>query len=245
MDDRSNLTVFGVRLPAPHRREIVKTILATTLFTTLPAIALAQNGVPVTAPGNPILADGRYYSTDPAPIVDGDTLWILTGRDEAPADVNDFIMKEWQLLSTQDPASGRWRHYPAIAKPEAVFAWAEPGRAYAGQIIKARDGRFYLYAPVMQRGDAQGDRFAIGVAVADRITGPWRDAHPAGPIVSQAVPVANDIQNIDPTILIDDDGRVYLYWGTFGQLRGVELAADMLTPIVLKKWALGRATSCS
>ncbi|WP_413060839.1 family 43 glycosylhydrolase [Sphingomonas carotinifaciens] len=208
----------------------MKTILAAALFTTLPAIALAQNGVPVTAPGNPILADGRYYSTDPAPIVDGDTLWILTGRDEAPADVNDFIMKEWQLLSTQDPASGRWRHYPAIAKPEAVFAWAEPGRAYAGQIIKARDGRFYLYAPVMQRGDAQGDRFAIGVAVADRITGPWRDAHPAGPIVSQAVPVANDIQNIDPTVLIDDDGRVYLYWGTFGQLRGVELAADMLTP---------------
>ncbi len=43
-------------------------------------------------PGNPILADGRYYSTDPAPVVIDDRLWILAGRDEAPKDVNDFIM---------------------------------------------------------------------------------------------------------------------------------------------------------
>lgn len=214
------------------------TTLAAPLLTALSALLLAQDGTsasgpdgqPVMARGNPILADGRYYSTDPAPIVDGDTLWVLAGRDEAPAGVNDFIMNEWQLLSTQDPASGRWRHYPAIAKPQAVFAWAETGRAYAGQIVKGRDGRFYLYAPVMQRAEGPGDHFAIGVAVADRITGPWRDAHPAGPIVSQKVPIANAIQNIDPTVLIDDDGRAYLYWGTFGQLRGVALAADMITP---------------
>ncbi len=191
--------------------------------------SVAQTGVPVTAPGNPILADGRYYSTDPAPIVDGDTLWILAGRDEAPAGTNDFIMNEWQLLSTRDPASGRWTHHPAIARPEAVFAWAEPGRAYAGQIVKGPDGRFYLYAPVLQRQSDAEDKFAIGVAVADRITGPWRDAHPAGPIISQTTPVANDIQNIDPTVLIDDDGRIYLYWGTFGRLRGIELARDMVT----------------
>ncbi|VXC29798.1 family 43 glycosylhydrolase [Sphingomonas sp. 8AM] len=195
-----------------------------------PAALLAQDGVPVVAPGNPILADGRYYSTDPAPFVDGDTLWILAGRDEAPPNVNDFIMNEWQLLSTKDPASGRWRHYPSIARPEAVFAWAEPGRAYAGQIVKGFDGRYYMYAPVMQRNSDARDRFAIGVAVADRITGPWRDAHPSGPIISQRVGVPNDIQNIDPTVLIDDDKRVYFYWGTFGQLRGIELAQDMVTP---------------
>ncbi len=153
--------------------------------------------------GNPILSNGRAYSTDPAPLVDGDTLWILAGRDEAPDGVNDFIMNEWQLLSTKDPASGVWRHDPAIARPEAVFAWAAPGTK---------------------------DRFAIGVAVADRPTGPWRDAHPQGPIISQSVPVANAIQNIDPTVLIDDDGRIYIYWGTFGRLRAMELAPDMVTP---------------
>lgn len=180
--------------------------------------------------GNPILSDGRTYSTDPAPLVDGDTLWILAGRDEAPDGVNDFIMREWQLLSTKDPASGTWQHYPAVARSDAVFAWAEPGRAYAGQVVRGVDGRFYLYAPVLERNSDAKDGFAIGVAVANAPTGPWRDAHPAGPIVSQRVPIANDIQNIDPTVLVDDDKRVFLYWGTFGQIRAMELAADMITP---------------
>ncbi|MPT48650.1 MAG: glycosyl hydrolase family 43 [Sphingobium sp.] len=184
----------------------------------------------VTITGNPILAEGDYYSADPAPFVADGALWILAGRDEAPADVNDFIMKEWQLLRTTDPASGKWTHYPRIASPGDVFAWAEKDRAYAGQIITGPDGRYYFYAPVMERNSDAKDRFAIGVAVADSPTGPWKDAHPSGPILSQRVPVANDIQNIDPTILIDDDGRVYIYWGTFGKILSMELERDMITP---------------
>jgi hypothetical protein len=184
----------------------------------------------VQAHANPIMADGSYYSADPAPLVADGTLYILAGRDEAAADVNDFVMKEWQLLVTDDVARGRWTHYPAILRPEQVFAWAAPGRAYAGQIVQGPDRRYYLYAPVAQRDSRDADVFGIGVAVADGPLGPWRDAHPQGPIVSQSVPEQNAIQNIDPTVLRDDDGRVWLYWGTFGKLRGLELERDMLTP---------------
>ncbi|WP_238475444.1 family 43 glycosylhydrolase [Sphingomonas cavernae] len=200
------------------------------LATPVVGTAQASHGNAIVAPANPVLSDGSYYSTDPAPLVLDDTLYILAGRDEAPVDVNDFIMNEWQLLATRDPASARWVHYPAIARPENVFAWAEPGRAYAGQMIRGGDGRIYFYAPVLEAKSDARDRFAIGVAVADDPRGPWRDAHPSGPIVSQKLPVPNTIQNIDPTVLVDDDGRVYLYWGTFGRLRGVELASDMITP---------------
>lgn len=208
-----------------------KRSLANTVVMPLILAQAASADETVNVRGNPILSDGRYYSTDPAPLVHGDTLYILAGRDEAPDGVNDFIMREWQMLATKDPRSGRWRHYPAIARPEAVFGWAEEGRAYAGQVVKGPDGRFYLYAPVLERDSTAKDRFAIGVAVADSPAGPWRDAHPAGPILSQRTPEADDIQNIDPTVLIDDDGRVYIYWGTFGRLRGMELARDMVTPI--------------
>lgn len=208
-------------------------MMAFAALLALPGAACAQ-GVEapetVTSKGNPILADGRYYTTDPAPLVDGDTLYILTGRDVADPEVNDFIMPEWQLLSTRDPASHVWQHKPGFIRPENLFAWAEPARAYAGQIVKGPDGRFYFYAPVLERDSDAKDRFAIGVAVADSVDGPWKDAHPAGPIVSQKIPVPNDIQNIDPTVLVDDDGRVYLYWGTFGQMRGMELERDMITP---------------
>lgn len=179
---------------------------------------------------NPILADGTHYTADPAPLVVGDTLYILTGRDTAKPDETDFVMPEWQLLSVAgDPMSSPWSHVPHFVQPSAVFRWAEPGRAYAAQIVRGLDGRFYLYAPVVEARSSSRDRFAIGVAVSDAPTGPWTDAHPAGPVVSQSHPVANTIQNIDPTVLVDDDQRVYLYWGTFGKLKGVELERDMIT----------------
>jgi len=126
--------------------------------------------------GNPILADGSYYSTDPAPIVVGNTLYILAGRDKAPPDVNDFIMNEWQIFATSDVASGNWMHYPNIARPETLFSWAASGRAYAGQIVQAANHRFYMYSPIMQAHTDARDPFAIGVAVADNPLGPWKDA---------------------------------------------------------------------
>jgi hypothetical protein len=133
------------------------------------------------------------------------------------------------LETSNDPMDGRWTHYPHFLKPDEVFTWAAPGRAYAAQIVKGPSGKFYLYAPVVHAAATTRDKFAIGVAVADTPLGPWVDAHPGGPVVSQAYPVANDIQNIDPTVLVDDDGRVFLYWGTFGRLKGVELERDMVT----------------
>lgn len=208
-------------------------IALTFLLVLLPApgtlLAQQPRAISFRSAGNPILSDGSDYSADPAPIVVGDTLYILAGRDAAPAGVNDFIMPNWQLFATRNVASGRWQLYPEFLRPEQVFAWAKPGRAYAGQIVRGADHRFYLYAPVEQATSRNEDAFAIGVAVADRVLGPWKDAHPSGPIVSQSVPEQNLIQNIDPTVLVDRDGSVVMYWGTFGQLRGIELAPDMVT----------------
>lgn len=184
----------------------------------------------INAAANPILSTGQDYSADPAPLVAGGALYILTGRDTAAQGVNDFRMPEWQMLETREnPMSGKWTHYPHFVRPDSVFKWATPGRAYAAQIVRGVDGRFYMYAPVIQTVTSNRDKFAIGLAVGNTPTGPWKDAHPAGPIVSQSYPVANTIQNIDPTVFVDDDKRVYLYWGTFGKLKGVELEADMMT----------------
>src|SRR3954462_4685457 len=58
------------------------------------------------------------------------------------------------------------------------------------------------------------------------------------PLSSQRVPAANDIQNIDPTILVEN-GHVYVYWGTFGQLRMLEYQADMKTPVGTQRAVTG------
>lgn len=106
------------------------------------ASAIAQPPHILNNAGNPILGDGSYYSADPAPLVVGDTLYFLAGRDEAPPGVNDFIMNEWQIFATRDVASGIWQHYPGILRPETLFAWAAPGHAYAGQIVQGPDKRY-------------------------------------------------------------------------------------------------------
>ncbi len=207
-----------------------RTLLYASAVLALTLPAFTQQPLTIHSAGNPIVSDGSFYSADPAPIVVGDTLYILTGRDQAPPNVNDFIMPEWGLLATKNVASQQWKLYPEFLRPEQVFAWATPGRAYAGQIVQGTDHRFYLYAPVEQANSPNRDPFAIGVAVSDSVLGPWRDAHPSGPVISQSVPEPDRIQNIDPTVLVDRDGRVYIYWGTFGRLRGMELQPDMVTP---------------
>lgn len=55
---------------------------------------LRRQSTTFTSTGNTILADGSIYSADPAPIVINETVYILSGRDEAGATVNDFIMNE-------------------------------------------------------------------------------------------------------------------------------------------------------
>jgi hypothetical protein len=214
-----------------NTKSVVRCVVA-AFFLAASYLASAQSPQPtvIRSAGNPIISDGSYYSADPAPIVVGDTLYILAGRDEAPPNANNFIMNEWQLFATKNVASKTWRHYPGILRPETVFAWSKPGHAYAGQIVQGADKRFYLYAPVQEGKREHADPFVIGVAVSDSVLGPWKDAHPSGPIISQSVPEPNKIQNIDPTVWIDNDGRVYLYWGTFGRLRGIELEKDMVTP---------------
>ncbi|WP_115046864.1 family 43 glycosylhydrolase [Xanthomonas arboricola] len=190
---------------------------------------LPPRGAHLHVPGNPILADGSEYSADPAPLVADGKLYIIAGRDSAAANRNAFVMPGWQAFVSAEPASGEWTHYRDVLRPRQVFAWARRRHAYAAQIVQGPDRRYYLYAPVQQRNSPNPDPFAIGVAVADSPLGPWTDAHPQGPVVSQSVPARNTIQNIDPTVLADDDGRVYLYWGTFGALYGVELQRDMVT----------------
>ncbi|KAJ2992136.1 hypothetical protein NUW58_g2267 [Xylaria curta] len=193
--------------------------------------------------GNPILADGSYYSGDPAPIVVNNTVYIISGRDQAGAAENNFGINQWQIFESANPnpSGGQWTLHANVVQPQNVFSWARAGSAYAAQIVQGRNGKFYLYAPVSQARTSSSDPFAIGVAVADNLLGPYSDAHPSGPIISQTVPApGNNIQNIDPTVLVDDDGRVYIYFGTFGQLLAYELNTDMVT---IKSTSVTRVSS--
>ena len=159
------------------------------------ASALCMNlGATVNAQ-NPIIQ--TQLTTDPAPMVDGDTLYVYTGHDEDGADF--FWMNEWRVYSTTDMVN--WTDHGSPLDLSS-FSWADD-RAWAAQTVK-RNGKYYWY--ICAHSKLSGG-IAIGVAVSDSPTGPFKDA------IGKPLFDNGSWDNIDPTVWIDDDGQAYLYWG--------------------------------
>lgn len=160
------------------------------------------------------------FTADPAPMVHKGTVYLYTTHDEdyAPEGMAGFRMKEWLLYTSTDMVN--WTDHGTIASLYN-FKWADPAvsgwggfenGAWAPQCIE-RNGKFYLYCPVQGRG--------IGVLVADNPFGPFTD--PLGkPLIGA------EYDSIDPSVLIDDDGQAYLYWGN-PNLWYVKLNEDMIS----------------
>ena len=150
--------------------------------------------------GNPIIRD--KHTADPAVLVEGDTLWLFAGHDAA-GNQSGYVMKDWLLYSTTDMK--HWTEYPSPLHIDD-FRWADSKQAYAGHVAKGKDGRYYWYVSTNWCG--------IGVAVADKITGPYKDAL-GKPLLTNKDCFASKHSwaCIDPAILIDDDGTPYIIWG--------------------------------
>ena len=150
--------------------------------------------------GNPVIRD--KHTADPAALVENDTLWLFAGHDAA-GNQSGYVMKDWLLYSTTDMK--HWTEYPSPLRIDD-FRWADSKQAYAGHVAKGKDGRYYWYVSTNWCG--------IGVAVADKITGPYRDAL-GKPLLTNKDCFASKHSwaCIDPAILIDDDGTPYIIWG--------------------------------
>ena len=170
---------------------------------------------------NPIIK--HIFTADPAPLVYRDTLFLYTGHDVAPEKAPNYLMRDWHVFSTTDMVN--WKDHGAALSPK-VFAWAGED-AYAAQCIE-RNGKFYWYVAVGHKADENSKGgFAIGVAVSDRPTGPFKDAIGKALIVNEmTTDVKHGWDDIDPTVFIDDDGQAYLYWGNLS-CRYVKLKENM------------------
>ena len=147
---------------------------------------------------NPIICD--RYTPDPAPYVHGDTLYLFVDHDENETLNGYFTMRDWLLYSTVDMVNWTYRGTPLTS---ATFsAWAKQDNdCWASQCIE-RDGKWYWYVTATINGEAYP---GIGVAVADHPAGPYKD-----PIKK---PLVKGWFKIDPTVMIDDNGQAYLYYG--------------------------------
>lgn len=98
--------------------------------------------------------------------------------------------------------------------------WGTPGANFWAPDIVKIGNKFNLYYSLSTWGDANP---GIGVAVADSLEGPWIDK---GKLFnSEEIGVHN---SIDPTVFVGEDNKVYIVWGSFKGVYGVELTADGL-----------------
>lgn len=150
------------------------------------------------------------YTADPAPMVINDTIYLYTSHDEDNAE--GFLMKNWLLYTSTDMVN--WQDRGIVASLDDFKWFDRDNGAWAIQVVE-RNGKYYMYCPLHGHG--------IGVLVADSPFGPFTD--PLGePLVWQK----EHWYDIDPTVLIDDDGQAYMYWGN-PNLYMVRLNDDMIS----------------
>ncbi|MFD2162699.1 glycoside hydrolase family 43 protein [Paradesertivirga mongoliensis] len=171
---------------------------------------------------NPIIK--HIFTADPSPIVHKGTVYLYTSHDTASVKDTNYKMPDWHVFSSTDMVN--WKDHGALLSPK-TFSWAE-GDAYAAQCIE-RDGKFYWFVSTFHKKDANSNGgAAIGVAVSDNPTGPFKDAIGKALITNEMtkdMPHAWD--DIDPTVMIDDDGQAYMYWGN-GSLKWAKLKKNMI-----------------
>ena len=134
-----------------------------------------------------------------------DTVYLYTGHDEAPKGQSRYVMHEWLCYSTVDMINWREHASPLNVKD---FSWAK-GDAWASQVI-FRNNKFFWYVAITHNS-VPGK--AIGVAMSETPTGPFKDA------IGKAL-ITNDMttqttitwDDIDPSVIIDDNGQAWFRW---------------------------------
>ncbi|MBN1816240.1 MAG: glycoside hydrolase family 43 protein [Sedimentisphaerales bacterium] len=176
-------------------KKIVMTILCSTIFV-----------VSVQA-ANPVF-DGWY--ADPEGIIIGDAYWIFPTY-SAPYD------KQLHLDAFSSPDLAHWTKHERILD-NTVVSWIR--RALWAPAIVQKDGKFYLFfgANDVHEGEIGG----IGVAVADRPDGPYKDLL-GKPLIGK---IHNGAQPIDQFVFLDKDGQYYMIYGGWSHCNIARLRND-------------------
>ena len=153
--------------------------------------------------GNPVIPG---YFADPTIKKFGDTYYMYATTDGSGAGFGPA-----QVWTSKDFVN--WTLMP-MNWPDSHWIWAP-------DVIRHTDGRYYIFY-------CQPCIIHCGVSETPR--GPWKNI--LGESEAVLVPdrfVTNAI-TLDGQTFVDDDGSVYLYWGTWGIYKGFGCGAGKMTP---------------
>lgn len=166
--------------------------------------ALSQLGI---SQQNPVF-EGNY--ADPEAIIYNNTYWIYP---TFSAPYEEQI--KFDAFSSKDLV--HWTKHPSILDNMEV-KWAKKAM-WAPSVIE-NNGKYYFFfaANDVHPGEIGG----IGVAVADKPQGPYKDLL-GKPLISDNI---NGAQPIDQFVFKDQDGSFYMYYGGWKHCNVVKLSPD-------------------
>jgi len=180
-------------------------------------VKISGEALPRVAGQNPLFTDA--FTADPAITVIGNTVYAYVGQDKATVG-GWFDMPNWLCYSTTDMKN--WTPHGSVLAAKD-FVNANGGSAWAAQVVE-KDGKYYYYVTL----DGKDGHF-ITVAVSDSPTGPFKEARPGKPLITDAMTTDSHRPNadIDPTIFTDTDGTPWMAWGN-GDCYMVKLKRNMV-----------------
>ncbi len=157
--------------------------------------------------GNPIV-EGDY--ADPEGVVFGKTYWVYPTYSDRYENQLHF-----DCFSSKDLV--KWTKHERIIDQSSI-SWLR--MALWAPAAVEKDGKYYLF---FGGNDVhQGEIGGIGVAVADKPQGPFKDLI-GKPLINDIV---NGAQPIDQFVFQDKDGTYYMYYGGWGHCNVVKMADD-------------------
>ena len=187
--------------------------------------------------GGTIKTNDLVYTCDPSVLVDGDTVYLYAGHDEATDDEVEkkaYSIPEYLCYSTKDLKE--WKEEGTVMLADiGEIGWASDSTSgWAAQVAKhydkkAKKDKYYLYFCTWQYGTGKQ---SIGVAVAQKPTGPFKDI--GKPLINGEItePQNSNWDDIDPTVWIEEDENGeehrYLGWGN-SRFYSCELNEDMIS----------------
>jgi len=156
-------------------------------------------------PPKPIL---EGFAADPSIRVFGDTYYVYPTSDKP-----NWVTTDFSVWSSKNLVE--WKKEGMILDVTHDLKWANI-KAWAPDCME-RNGKYFFYFC------ADGK---IGVATADKPTGPFKDAL-GHPLVQRGGKV--NVCTIDPCAFIDEDGQAYLFYGNGRCAQVVKLKQDTIS----------------
>jgi hypothetical protein len=181
--------------------------------------AIGAKGAVAKIPGysNPLVS--HKLGADPYALVYNGRVYIYMSSDEFEFDDSGnivenrfknlnrvFVVSSSDMVNWTDHGTIPVAGLNNINDGDGIAKWAEYSWAPAAahKVINGKD-KFFLYFGNSGNG--------IGVLTADSPIGPWEDPLGKALVTSDTVGVHGVVWLFDPAVLVDDDGKGYLYFG--------------------------------